>query len=184
MTIMSRRPLLAAATALAFAPAIGPARAADAVVIEAQVDAALVELQRTVPGAETLLERAEGALILPDIAKGGFIVGAQYGEGALRVGGVTEAFYTVAGGSFGLQAGVETFSQALLFMTPEALDAFRTAQGWEAGVDAEVTVLTHGFDAGADTTVTNQPVIGLIFGQTGLLAGASLQGSKYTRVER
>lgn len=184
MGAVSRRRALALATTGFVALAAGPAAAVDPTVIEARVDAALVELQATVPGADLLLERAVGVLIMPQITKAGFVVGGTYGEGALRIDGVTAAYYSIAGGSFGLQAGVERFSQVLLFMTQPALDNFRTTPGWEAGADAEVTLLEAGFDAGAGTKVTNRPVIGIVFGQSGLLAGASVRGTKYTRIER
>ncbi len=160
------------------------ARAADAVVIDARVDAALVELKETVPGATTLLERAKGVLVMPNITKAGFIVGGEYGEGALLVNGVTEGYYSLAGGSFGFLAGVQTVSQALLFMTDDALNKFRNASGWEAGVDADVTLVKTGANVSANTTKTSEPVIAFVFGQNGLMAGASLQGAKYSKIER
>jgi len=160
------------------------ATAADKSVIDARVDAALVELRQLGPGTAQLLEDAEGVLVMPRITKGGFVVGGQYGEGALRVDGETVGYYSLAAGSFGLQAGVETFSQALLFMTPAALAEFREADGWKAGAGAEVTLLQQGFDIGASTDVTNRPIIAIVFGQNGLLAGASVEGAKYTRIER
>ena len=184
MRAVSRRPFLVAALLGLTGSAIRPAAAVDVAVIEARADAALVELRTTVPGAELLLERAYGVLVMPQITKAGFVLGGTYGEGALRIDGVTAAYYSIAGGSLGLQAGVERFSQVLLFMTEAALADFRSADGWEAGVDAEVTLLEAGFDAGAGTQVTNRPVIGIVFGQTGLLAGASVRGTKYTRIQR
>ncbi len=185
MTALGRRALVGAGAFLLLTT-VSPAQphAADAVVIDAQVEAALLELQQAMPGSSGLLDLAEGVLVMPSITKGGFIVGAEYGEGALLIDQTTAAYYSVAGGSVGLQAGIESFAQALFFMTPEALAGFQEADGWEAGADAEVTLLSAGFDASTDTTVTNQPVIGIVFGANGLLAGASIQGSKYTRIER
>jgi lipid-binding SYLF domain-containing protein len=79
---------------------------------------------------------------------------------------------------------VQTTKQALFFMTEDALARFRRADGWEAGADAEVTFPGAGVNVGTDTTVRNAPVVGIVFGEDGLLAGASLQGSKYSRVNR
>lgn len=175
---------LAMAFMIAVVAMTPPVHAADAVVIEARVEAALVELQETTPGASMLLESAKGVLVMPNITKAGFIVGGEYGEGALRVNGVTEGYYSLAGGSFGFQAGVQTVSQVLLFMTDEALNKFRNTRGWEVGGDAEVTLIKVGTNISADTTKTNRPVIAFVFGQDGLLAGASLQGSKYSKIQR
>jgi len=162
----------------------GRAEAADKAVIDARVEAALVDLRQLAPGMPQLLDDAAGILVMPRITKGGFVVAGLYGEGALIVDGENVAYYSLAAGSLGLQAGVETFSQALLFMTPEALAAFRAAKGWKAGAGAEVTVLEQGFDIGASTDVTNRPVIAVVYGQNGLLAGASVEGAKYTRLDR
>jgi lipid-binding SYLF domain-containing protein len=184
MELIRRGVLAAGLVALALWLSMPTAWAKNAAVIDAEVDAALVELTETTPGAETLLDRAEGVLVMPKITKAGFIVGGEYGEGALRVDGTTAAYYSVAGGSLGFQAGVQTVSQAILFMTEEALQKFRSARGWEAGADAEVTLIKTGANIGANTTKTNQPVIAIVFGQNGLLAGASIDGAKYTRIER
>lgn len=176
--------VVAVAVWLAVALAGERAEAAEKAVIDARVDAALVELRQLGPSTAQLLDDAEGVLVMPRITKGGFIVGGQYGEGALLVDGETVAYYSLAAGSLGLQAGVETSSQALLFMTAEALAEFRAAKGWKAGAGTEVTLLQQGFDIGASTDVTNRPIIAIVFGQNGLLAGASLEGAKYTRIER
>jgi lipid-binding SYLF domain-containing protein len=138
----------------------------------------------TVRGADELLALSKGVLVMPRVVKGGFIVGGEYGEGALRVGGETVAYYSVAAASFGLQAGAQASKQAILFMTEDALAAFRASKGWEAGLDAEVTVIDQGLAAGLDTTTRAAPVIGIVFGETGLLAGASVEGAKYTKLDR
>jgi lipid-binding SYLF domain-containing protein len=167
-----------------FAPAgTQRAAAADKAVIDARVEAALVDLRTLGPGTARLLDEAEGVLVLPRITKGGFVVAGRYGEGALLVDGETLAYYSLAAASLGLQAGVETFSQALLFMTPEALAEFRAAEGWTIGAGTEVTLLQEGFDVGTSTEVANRPVIAIHFGRNGLLAGASVEGAKYTRLE-
>ncbi|MFP4126206.1 MAG: twin-arginine translocation pathway signal [Alphaproteobacteria bacterium] len=176
--------MLAVALWFAAGVAAGGAQAADAAVIDARVDAALTDLRQLGPGTAELLDEAAGVLVMPRMTKGGFILGGQYGEGVLRVDGETVAYYSLAAGSLGLLAGVETFSQALLFMTPEALAEFRAAAGWRAGAGTEVTLLREGFDINTSTDVANRPIIAIVFGQNGLLAGASVEGAKYTRIER
>jgi lipid-binding SYLF domain-containing protein len=182
METMTRRAALAALAGAGLATTA--ARAATREEIDAGVDAALAELTAKVAGADVLLAQAKGVLVMPRIVKGGLIVGGAYGEGALRVGGVTEAYYSVAAASFGLQAGAQASKQAILFMTDEALAKFRDSKGWEAGVDASVTVIDQGLATSLDTTTRAAPVIGIVFGETGLLAGASIQGGKYTKLVR
>ncbi|MFW5679733.1 MAG: YSC84-related protein [Pseudomonadota bacterium] len=162
----------------------GETRAADREVIEARVDLALTELRAAAPEAAELLAEARGVLVMPEVTRAGFVVGGYYGEGALRVDGVTVAYYSVAGGSLGLLAGVETSSQVMLFMTDEALEGFRRADGWEAGANANVTVLQAGIGRRVDTTVQDRPIVAYVFGQQGLMAGVGLDGAKYSRIER
>jgi lipid-binding SYLF domain-containing protein len=177
----SRRAL---AMGLVAALVAGAAPADSGATIDAKVDRALAQMFRTVPGAEDLASQARGMLVMPDIVKGGFLIGGAYGEGALRIDGRTEGYYSLAAASVGLQLGVQSSKQALLFMTDEALAQFRNADGWVAGVDAEVTIPGDGVHTGLTTKTNRPPVIAIVFGQDGVLAGASVSGAKYSRISR
>ncbi len=72
-------------------PAAAPA--ASAAEIDRDARAALASLYKKVPGAKALGDKAVAVLVFPSIVKGGFIVGGQYGDGALRKGGKTTAYY-------------------------------------------------------------------------------------------
>lgn len=191
MTITRRRALGALSIAAAGA-ALGamPARAAEAQVIDARVNLALGKLWQQVPGAKDLAERSKGMLIMPEVLKGGFIVGAAYGEGALRLNtpgigyGPTAEYYSVSAASVGLQLGIQTTGHALFFLTDKALESFRRADGWQIGVDAEVTFPEAGANIGVDSTAYKKPVIGIVFAEDGLMVGASLEGAKYSRLVR
>ena len=192
MTITRRRALgaLAAIAATAAAVAGPPARAADAAVIDARVNLALGRLWSEVPRARDLASRAKGMLVMPDVIKAGFIIGGAYGEGALRLNDPVEGYekhggyYSVGAASVGLQIGVQSTSHVLFFMTDAALARFRRADGWEIGVDAEVTFPEAGLNVGLDTTSFEKPVIGVVFAADGLLVGASLAGAKYSPIQR
>lgn len=181
MIRLTRRSLLAAAAVAALAPA---AMAETAVEINANVDAALETLFATVQGSKELAARARGVLIMPDVIKGGLIVGGSYGEGALRIAGETAGYYSVASASIGYQIGVQKTSHAVFFMTEKALSGFQNASGWELGADAEFTVPGDGISLNLDSTTAKKPIIAVIFAQDGLLAGASLKGAKYTKINR
>lgn len=185
---LTRRPVLAALAAIVVATA-APARAEEAAAIDARVNLALERLYAEVPGARDLAQRAYGILVMPDVVKGGFILGGAYGEGALRLNDGsgyrnTAEYYSVGAASIGLQAGIQSTSHALFFLSEEALRKFRRADGWEAGVDAEVTFPDAGINVGADTTTNRKPIVAIVFGQDGILIGASLEGAKYSRVNR
>ncbi|MEM9044939.1 MAG: YSC84-related protein [Pseudomonadota bacterium] len=186
---LDRRHFLGATAALCAATAL-PANATDAAVIDARVNLALAQLYKQYPGSEELATKAKGILIMPDVVKGGFIVGGSYGEGALRLNDTTHAYdkteeyYSVAAASVGFQAGLQETSHALFFLTDGALGTFRRKDGWEVGADAEATFPDKGVNIGTNSSVLNQPVIGFVFGEDGILVGASLEGAKYSRIVR
>lgn len=151
--------------------------------LDAGADSALSELYAEDAGARTVAEQAKGIAIFPNIVKGGLGIGAESGDGVLRVGGQTVDYYNVSSASIGLQAGGQSYSQVLLFLTDEALASFRDSAGWEAGVDGSIAVIDMGRSGALDTTNFSEPVVGYIFGEEGLMASASLEGSKYTKLD-
>lgn len=150
--------------------------------IDREVDTALSQLYATTPEARSLAARAKGILVFPGVVKGGFIVGAQYGTGALRQKGRTKGYYNIVAGSYGLQAGGQAFNYAMFFMTQSALDYLNSSSGWEVGVGPSIVVLDAGAAKSLTTTTAQSDVYAFIFGQRGLMAGLGLQGSKITRI--
>ena len=151
--------------------------------IDQKVDAAMTQLTSTTPAAAQLAKTAKGVLMFPSVKKGGFIVGGQYGEGSLRVGGRTEGYYKTTAASFGLQAGGEKFGYAMFFMNDDALNYLRNSKGWEIGVGPEVTVVDAGAAASLSTSTAKSNIYVFFFGQKGLMGGLSIQGSKITKFE-
>ncbi|MGH6689803.1 MAG: YSC84-related protein [Gammaproteobacteria bacterium] len=171
---------LIAVLALATLTNPGPALAADAA-LDGDVAAALSVLLDTTPAAKTLAPNARGILVFPNIVKAGFIVGAQYGKGALLMNGKTTAYYNIAAASYGLQAGAQSFGYALFFMTPAALEHLDKTAGFEVGVGPSIVVVDEGMARTLTTTTARDDVYAFVFGQKGLMAGAGLQGSKITK---
>ncbi len=161
-----------------------PAVAASAAVIDSEVDTALAKLYASTPVAEKLAAKAKGILVFPNIVKAGFIVGAQYGDGALRVEGKTAGYYNMVAASYGLQAGVQSFGYAMFFMTESALNYLKKSEGWEIGVGPSIVIVDAGKAKTLTTTTAKDDVYAFIFGQRGLMAGLGLQGSKITKIEK
>lgn len=151
-------------------------------VIEARVDQTLAELYSNYPGTTQLRDKSVGQLVMPLVTEAGFGVGGSYGRGALRVGGITVDYYSATQASFGIQIGAQQYAHVLFFMTNEALQDFRTSPGWAAGADMEYAIASRGEEISAETTTSLSPVIGVVFGQAGLRAGATIEGTKYTRI--
>lgn len=150
--------------------------------IDASVDGTLSRLFSMVGGSHELAAKAQGILVFPDVKKAAFIVGAAYGEGALRVGGATVGYFNTAAASFGFQAGAQSTAIIFMFMTRDALDKFRSAAGWSVGSDVAVSIIKVGANGTIDTTSVSSQVVALVLTNTGLMADASLNGTKVTRL--
>jgi lipid-binding SYLF domain-containing protein len=150
--------------------------------IDAAVNDAIARLSQQEPGSRELMQRAQGVLVFPSVFKAGFVVGGEYGEGALRVGGRTVDYYSATAGSFGLQAGAQEKAIYLLFMTQPALAQFRSSSGWQAGVDASVAVVRVGASGSVTTETAQQPIIGYVMTAGGLMVDVSLAGTKISRL--
>ncbi|TVQ02654.1 MAG: twin-arginine translocation pathway signal [Roseinatronobacter sp.] len=184
MTILNRRAftlsgLAGVATLAACANPIGSQGAAD---LDARVDSARDYLRNNFPNLEDLFENARGILYIPVVTEAGLFVGGAYGRGALRINDATVDYYSATRASFGLQAGAQQYAHALFFMTEQALSDFRYSPGWAASADLRYATPTQGGSMGSETTTQFAPVIAVVFGQSGILAGASLAGVKYTRI--
>ena len=187
MTPWTRRSFLAAAGSVGLAACTSTPPGAGLTPrqkIDQNVDEALNELYQTVPGASELADRAQGILVIPQIRKAGFFASGSYGEGGLIIGPAKVDYYSLSSVGIGLTFGATEFNQALFFMTAQALQDFRVADGWELGADAAVVVQQDGAAAGLASTQINRPIQEIIFGQRGLIADASLAGAKYSRIIR
>lgn len=150
--------------------------------IDAGVDSTLSRLYDDASGSRELVSKAKGVLIFPSVIDAGFVVGGQYGEGSLRVNGHTVGYYSTATGSVGWQIGAQSRAIIFLFMTDESLRRFRSTDGWSAGGDASVAVLKVGANGNVDTSTATGQVEAFVLTNTGLMAGASLEGTKVTRL--
>jgi lipid-binding SYLF domain-containing protein len=161
----------------------GPLRAPSASEIDGRVTVALNELYSQNGAARALATIAKAILVFPDIRKGAFIVGAQYGYGALRRGPHTAAYYRTSAASYGFQGGVKKFAYALFFMTDSAVDYLDKSGGWAVGTGPSLVVVDQGMARSLTTTNLRSDVYAFIFGQSGLMGGIGIEGSKITRIE-
>ena len=165
------------------------AAADDQTALDNDVHAAIALLPETSPAAKRLAPSVKGALVFPNIVKAGFLVGIQYGDGALvrakQGGGYYIAnYYNITSGSYGLQAGVQTFGYVLALMTDAAVEHVETSHGWEIGMGPSVVIVDAGMAKTLTTETAKSDVYAFTFGQEGLMAGLGLQGTKITRMNK
>jgi len=176
------RPLLLSAALLALTGL--PAGATSRDQLDAEVREAIEELYQHSSAARELAAKAAGMLVFPKVIKGGVVVGGEYGEGALLVGGATIAYYNIVSGSIGFQLGLQRKSQVILFMSQRELEKFRNSEGWKAGVDGSVALATLGAGGQIDTETAKKPIIGFIYSNKGLMYNLTFEGSKITKIDK
>jgi lipid-binding SYLF domain-containing protein len=176
--------LLAVALAMTVTISAKPALAASAAEINREVDAALASMYASVPATRQLASQAKAVLVFPNIVKAGFLFGAQYGEGALRQRGKTVGYYNTAAASYGFQAGAQKFGYALFFMSDSAVQYLSNSGGFELGIGPSIVVLDTGGATALTSSTMQNDILAVFFDQRGLMAGAGLQGSKISRMDK
>ncbi|MGY9049127.1 twin-arginine translocation pathway signal sequence domain-containing protein [Puniceibacterium antarcticum] len=183
MTVFSRRGFTLALGATGLLAACNNGVGSNgAATIDARVDATLQQLYSQYPNTRQLESKSTGTLVMPLVTEVGLGFGGAYGRGALRVGGVTVDYYSTTKASAGLQIGAQQYAHVLFFMTEGALMDFRRSPGWAASANVEYATPERGETLAAETTTSLSPVIAIIFGQSGLRVGATLDGVKYSRI--
>lgn len=150
--------------------------------IDARVYATLDQLYSTYPNMQMVRDKSNAQLVMPLITEAGIGIGGGYGRGALVINNAIVDYYSAAKANIGLQLGGQQYSHVLFFMTDEALMNFRRSNGWAAGADVEYAIPERGDALAAETTTVLSPVIAIVFGQSGLRIGATIEGTKYTRI--
>ena len=163
--------------------AAGEEKKVDTKKIDADADAALERLHN-LEGGKEFAEKAKALLILPNVGKGGLIVGIEHGKGALRIDGRTVDYYSLSAGSVGLQIGGEAKDIIIAFLTSEALEKFRASKNWEAGVDGNIALVTVGDGGTASNISTKEPITAVVFDVKGLFFDLSLKGGKFSKLEK
>ena len=150
--------------------------------IDAAIENSLNRFTEEIQGGDTYLDGARGVLVIPRMWKAGVLIGFEFGEGALIVDGIKVQYYKALTTSLGIQVGVGSKDLIILFFDDTAMDNFLYSSGWEVGVDGAVALFTIGAAGAADTITIKDPIIGFVFGQKGLLAGISIEGTKFTKI--
>ena len=161
-----------------------PVSAGSAKEIDVGVDEGLVQFEKEVKGGKSFLDSSKGVLVFPHVLKGGFGIGAEYGEGALRIDGKTVDYYNTAAASFGLQMGGQVKTIVIVFLDADALKQFRESNGWKAGVDGSIALVTVGAGGALDTATIKDPIVGFVIGQKGLMYNLTFEGSKFTKLDK
>jgi len=186
---------LFALIALFFFSATQLANAEAKDVLDLQVQNTIKLFNAKVPGAEAFLNNTQGYLVIPNLYKAGFIVGGSYGEGALLVKTGEKKpdgkpvfriadYYSILSASIGFQAGAQKQSLIIAFLTPHALQSFRSSNKWKVGVDGSIALFNVGGTIDLSTVDFKKSIVAFAFGNQGLMAGISLDGSVFSKLQK
>ena len=150
--------------------------------IDAAIENSLNRFTEEIQGGDSYLEGARGILVIPRMWKAGVLLGFEFGEGALIVDGIKIQYYKALTTSVGLQIGVGSKDLVVLFFDDTAMDNFLYSSGWEVGVDGAVALFSRGAAGAVDSITFKDPIVGFVFGQKGLIAGVSMEGTKFTKI--
>lgn len=161
---------------------INTASAATAEDLNRDSNQALQTLYRTNPLAKDVSRHAKAVLVFPNIVKAGLVFGGAYGEGELQQGSKVDGYYNSLTGSWGLQAGAQSYGYVVFLMTDKAVRYIHQSHGWEVGVGPTIVVVDEGVAKNLSTSTLKDNAYAFIFNQQGLMAGVSLEGTKISRI--
>jgi len=129
--------------------------------------------------AAKMIDTARAVYIVPKLVKGGFIFGAEGGDGVLLVrrgqGWSTPKFYGMGSASFGLQAGLEQAELVFIINSRRALSGIEHGE-MKLGAGAGLTVVNLSSGAEGATTLHGGDIIVWTSG-SGAYAGLTFNGS-------
>ena len=152
--------------------------------LEQDSRAALQTLYAKTPAAKKVGETAKGILVFPNIVKAGLIFGGGYGEGVLMEGSKVIDYYNSVNGSWGLQAGAESYGYVVFLTNDKAVSYLKNSKGWEIGVGPTVVLVDEGVAKNLSSTTLQDDAYAFIFNQQGLMASLSIEGTKISRIKR
>lgn len=159
------------------------ANAATVADLNQDSDQAIKMLINSNPSAAAVAQKARAILVFPSIVKAGLIFGGAYGEGELKQGSTVDSYYSSFTGSWGLQAGAQSYGYVVFLMNDKAISYLHESHGWEIGVGPTVVLVDQGVAKNLSTSTLKDDAYAFIFDQKGLMAGISIEGTKISRIK-
>jgi lipid-binding SYLF domain-containing protein len=176
--------LLATAAVLLLGIVGNSAWAATAQDLDRDAAQALQTLYKVNPAAEAVSKKAKAILVFPKIIKAGLVFGGSYGEGVLMKGSRVTEYYNSVSGSWGWQAGAESYTYAVFLMNDKAVNYLVKSKGWELGVGPTLVMVDEGVAKNLSTSTLKKDAYAFITDQQGLMVSLSIEGTKISRIKR
>jgi lipid-binding SYLF domain-containing protein len=177
-------PIILATAAIVAVSVMNQAGAATAEDLDKDSRQALQTLYKTEPLAEQMSRTAKAVLVFPNVIKAGLVFGGSYGEGVMIKGSKVVDYYNSVTGSWGLQAGAQSYAYVVFLMTDDAVRYVENTKGWELGVGPTIVAVDEGVAKNLSTSSLKDDAYAFIFSQEGLMAGVSVEGTKISKISR
>ncbi|MCA6215702.1 lipid-binding SYLF domain-containing protein [Ideonella sp. B7] len=188
MTIQTPHPIRRAALFTAALALVGAgslsANAATTAELDRDSAETLQALYKVNPVAEAISKKAKGILIFPKIIKAGLVFGGSYGEGVLMKGSQINGYFNSVSGSWGWQAGAESYAYVVFLTSNKAIKYLDESKGWEIGVGPSVVVVDAGRAKNLSTSTLKDDAYAFITDQQGLMVSLSIEGTKISRIKK
>jgi lipid-binding SYLF domain-containing protein len=139
-----------------------------------QAQASRQEWNKVDPQFEAFAKKGYGFAFFPEITKGGFVFGGAHGRGVVYEKGQHIGYAELTQASVGFQAGLQDYSQLIVFENQPAMDRFKRNE-IDFGANASAVVADKGAAMGAQFV---DGVVVFVRPPGGAMAEASLGGQQ------
>lgn len=150
--------------------------------IDKDANKSLEVFYNDVAGSKRFLAKANAYVVFPDVKEAGFIFGGRYGEGVLRVNGVSKSYHSITSASVGPQIGAQTYSLIIVFTTNTALRKFVHNDDWKADMDFNIAMAEWNSEEELDEIDFGDNMIGFVFDSTGLMGNFTMEGTRFKKI--
>ena len=134
-------------------------------------------------GGDAFLVKAKAFLVFPDIKEAGMFIGGKYGEGVLRVGRTTKAYYSITAASVGMQMGVQQYAMIIAITSDAALNKFLLDDDWKTDVDGKIAMAEWNSKEELDNIDFDDDMVAFVFDSKGMMGSFTMEGTKFKRIK-
>jgi len=154
--------------------------------IDTDANKALTTFYSEVAGSKNYLHnKVKAYLVFSDIKEVGMFIGGKYGEGVLRIGDTSKAYYSLTSASVGMQIGAQMYHMVIAITSDAALNKFLLSDDeWDTDVDGKIAVAEWNSKEELDDNKFDTDMVAFIFNSKGMMGSFTLEGTKFKRIKK
>ncbi len=153
--------------------------------IDKDANEALAKFYNEVSGSKNYLHKVKAYLVFHEIKEAGMFFGGKYGEGVLRIGNTSKAYYSITSASVGMQMGVQMFSMVIAITSDAALNRFLLSDDdWETEVDGKIAIAEWNSKEELDDYEFDDDMVAFVFDSKGMMGSFTMEGTRFKRIKK